>query len=83
MYKNKRKGAKLVHGLVKNWIDDSGEVPSDYEIVVHLIAMEDEEFDCYLREEPYHKRQILMDEVIQKQKENEEKHPKTKHFRSQ
>lgn len=80
MVYKKKKGAKLIHGLVENWMDDTGEIPEDYEIVTHIISMEDDEFDCYLREEPYDKRKILMDEVIEKQKANEAKHPKTRNF---
>lgn len=80
MVYKKRKGAKLIHGLVQNWMNDAGEVPNDYDIVNHLLSMEDDEFESYLREEPYEKRQLMMDEVIEKQKINEEKHPKTKNF---
>ena len=74
----KRKGQTLIHNLVENWMQDAGEIPNGDRIVEHLLHMEDDEFDTYMRDEQYTKRQTLMDEVIEKQKEFEEKHPNTR-----
>ncbi|MGI9011099.1 MAG: hypothetical protein ACR2F1_07925 [Nitrososphaeraceae archaeon] len=74
------KGQKLVKGMMQNWQDDVGEIATEKDLVGRLLHMDDEEFDTYIIEKEYTKRQVLMDEVIEKEKENEKKHPKTRNF---
>jgi hypothetical protein len=44
----RNKGLKLVNGIVDSYMIDSGEVPTDRDIVSHLLQMENWEFDQYL-----------------------------------
>ena len=74
----KQKGQILVHNIVENWMIETGEIPSGDRIVEHLLQMQDEEFDTYMRNEPYTKRQLWKEDAEQKQLEFEQKHPKAK-----
>lgn len=76
----KRKGQKLIHNLVENWMIETGEIPNGDRIVEHLLMMIDKEFDAYLNDEQYTERQEMSKDTEQKQLEFEQKHPKTKNF---
>ena len=80
MTHKKRKGQTLIHNLVENWMTETGEIPNGDRIVEHLLVMEDDEFDKFMNNEPYTKRQEWAKETEQKQLEFEQKHPKTRNF---
>lgn len=61
---------------------ETGEIPTGDRIVEHMLTMLDEEFDKYMNNEPYTQRLDWSKDTEQKQLEFEQKHPKTKHFRT-
>ena len=73
-----RKGQLLIKNLNASRLIETGENPTDYDIIIDILAMTDEEFDCYLNDQPYTKRQGWRLEAEQKGLEWQEKHPKTK-----
>lgn len=75
-----RKGQLLIKNLNANWLIETGENPNDYNIVVRILSMTDEEFDSYMNDKPYVQRQLWSDETEQKESERQEKHPKTKNL---
>ena len=76
----KRKGQTLVHNIVENWMIETQEIPNDRSIVEHLLAMEDDEFDKLMNNQPYTQRLEWTEDTKQKQLEFEQKHPKTRNF---
>lgn len=47
------KGQKLLHAMIHNWLDETGEIPTHQELITHLFSMENEEFDSYLNQQDY------------------------------
>lgn len=75
-----RKGQLLVKNLNANWLIETGENPDDYNIVVRILSMTDEEFDSYLNDKPYVQRQLWSEDTETKELERQEKFPKTKNI---
>lgn len=75
-----RKGQLLIKNLNESRILETGENPTDYDIVIDILSMTDEEFDCYLNNQPYTKRQEWREDAEKKELERQEKHPKTRNI---
>ena len=61
----RNKGIRLLNGIVDSFMNDSGELPTDRDLVSYVLAMEDWEFDQYL-EVPECKERLTKLEGIQK-----------------
>ena len=59
---NKRKGQKLIHGIIHNWLDETGEIPTYQEIVSHIFNMDNQEYDSFLKQQDYFFRKEMHEE---------------------
>ena len=68
-----RKGEKLIHSIIHNWLDETGEIPTYQEIVTHIFQMENKEFDGFLIQQDYFFRKEMHEEGERQQREHENK----------